>query len=337
MVKIAATMKDVAKYTGLSVATISKYINGGNVLEHNKKLIDEAIEVLNFRVNEMARGLKTNRSKTIGILIPNLEKVFCTSIVSNVENILIRHGYSTVICDYKEDIKLEKEKLEFLVNKMVEGLIIMPLGGDENIIKEAIDEGIKIVLIDRDLKDIECDVVLVDNLNSSYDAVEELITRGHKRIGIISGPKDVYTAEERLKGYRRVHEDYSMAIDEKLIKYGDYNVDSGYELLNEFLKMEEPPTAVFITNYEMTLGAIMSINENNVDVPEQLSIIGYDNLQMAKIVKPSLSIVVQPMKVIGETAAQVLLRRLSDDVSNFPERYRLKTEILIQDSVKKLQ
>lgn len=330
-------MKDVAKYTGLSVATISKYINGGNVLEHNKKLIDEAIEVLNFRVNEMARGLKTNRSKTIGILIPNLEKVFCTSIVSNVENILIRHGYSTVICDYKEDIKLEKEKLEFLVNKMVEGLIIMPLGGDESIIKEAIDEGIKIVLIDRDLKDIECDVVLVDNLNSSYDAVEELITRGHKRIGIISGPKDVYTAEERLKGYRRVHEDYSMTIDEKLIKYGDYNVDSGYELLNEFLKMKEPPTAVFITNYEMTLGAIMAINENNVVVPEQLSIIGYDNLQMAKIVKPSLSIVVQPMKVIGETAAEVLLRRLSNDVSNFPERYRLKTEILIQESVKKLQ
>lgn len=330
-------MKDVAKYTGLSVATISKYINGGNVLENNKKLIEEAIEELNFRVNEMARGLKTNRSKTIGILIPNLEKVFCTSIVSNVENILIRHGYSTVICDYKEDIKLEKEKLEFLVNKMVEGLIIMPLGGDESIIKEAIDEDIKIVLIDRDLKDIECDVVLVDNLNSSYDAVEELITRGHKRIGIISGPKDVYTAEERLKGYRRVHEDYSMTIDEELIKYGDYNVDSGYELLNEFLHMKNPPTAVFITNYEMTLGAIMAINENNVVVPEQLSIIGYDNLQMAKIVKPSLSIVVQPMKVIGETAAEVLLRRLSNDVSNFPQRYRLKTEILIQQSVRNLQ
>ena len=117
MVKIAATIKDVAKYTGLSIATISKYINGGNVLEHNKKIIDEAIDVLNFRVNEMARGLKTNRSKTIGILIPNLEKVFCTSIVSNIENILIKHGYSTVICDYKEDINLEKEKLKFLVNK----------------------------------------------------------------------------------------------------------------------------------------------------------------------------------------------------------------------------
>jgi LacI family transcriptional regulator len=125
---MASTIKDVAKYTGLSIATISKYINGGNVLEQNKKIIDEAIEALNFHVNEMARGLKTNRSKTIGILIPNLEKIFCTSIVSNIENILLQHGYSTIICDYKEDMNLEKAKLKFLVSKMVDGLIIIPLG-----------------------------------------------------------------------------------------------------------------------------------------------------------------------------------------------------------------
>lgn len=336
MIKIAATIKDVAKYTGLSIATISKYINGGNVLEQNKRIIDEAIKELNFHVNEMARGLKTSKSKTVGILIPNLEKVFCTSIVSNIENILLKHGYSTIICDYKDDIKLEKAKLKFLVSKMVDGLIIMPLGDDSSIIQETINEGVKVVLVDRALKDVECDVVLVDNLNSSYDAVEEFITKGHRRIGIISGPEDVYTAEERLKGYRRVHEDYSLPIDEKLIKYGDYKVDSGYELLNELLKMEEPPTAVFVTNYEMTLGAIMAINENNIIVPEQLSIIGYDNLQMAKIVKPPLSIVVQPMKAIGETAAELILKRLGDDMGNFPARYRLKTEMLIKESVKKL-
>lgn len=336
MIKIAATIKDVAKYTGLSIATISKYINGGNVLEQNKRIIDEAIKKLNFHVNEMARGLKTSKSKTVGILIPNLEKVFCTSIVSNIENILLKHGYSTIICDYKDDIKLEKAKLKFLVSKMVDGLIIMPLGDDSSIIQETINEGVKVVLVDRALKDVECDVVLVDNLNSSYDAVEEFITKGHRRIGIISGPEDVYTAEERLKGYRRVHEDYSLPIDEKLIKYGDYKVDSGYELLNELLKMEEPPTAVFVTNYEMTLGAIMAINENNIMVPEQLSIIGYDNLQMAKIVKPPLSIVVQPMKAIGETAAELILKRLGDDMGNFPARYRLKTEMLIKESVKKL-
>jgi LacI family transcriptional regulator len=337
MIKIATTIKDVSKYTGLSIATISKYINGGNVLEQNKKIIDEAITALNFHVNEMARGLKTNKSKTIGILIPNLQKIFCTSIVSNIENILIKHGYSSIICDYKEDISLEREKLKFLVSKMVDGLVIMPNGEDASIIQEVINKGVKVILIDGDLKDIECDVVLVDNLNSSYDAVEEFITKGHKRIAIISGPKENYTAEERLKGYYRVHEDYSMSIDPELIKQGDYKIDSGYRLLNELIKIKEPPTAVFITNYEMTLGAIMAINENNITIPDQLSIIGYDNLQMAKIVKPPLSIVVQPMQAIGETAAELLLKRLNSDMSNFPSRHRLKTEMLIKESVKSLK
>lgn len=336
MIKIAATIKDVAKYTGLSIATISKYINGGNVLEQNRELIEKAIKELNFRVNEMARGLKTSKSKTIGILIPNFEKVFCTSIVSNIENILIKHGYSTIICDYKDDFKLEKEKLEFLVNKMVDGIIVMPIGDESEMIQAVIDKGLSVVLIDRVLKDVECDVVLVDNLNGSYDAVEQFIVRGHKRIGIIGGPKDIFTAQERLKGYYRVHEDYSIPVDDELIKYGDYNIDSGYKLLNELIEMKEPPTAVFVTNYEMTLGAVMAINEHNVVVPDQLSIIGFDNLQIAKIVKPPLSIVEQPMKAIGETAADILLKRLNGDTSNFPVRYRLKTEIEIKESVRKI-
>lgn len=336
MIQIAATIKDVAKYTGLSIATISKYINGGNVLDQNKELIDEAIKTLNFRVNEMARGLKTSKTKTVGILIPNLEQTFCTSIVSNIENILIKQGYSTIICDYKENVELEKEKLEFLVNKMVDGIIIMPLGDEGDIIKQVIDKNTPIVLIDRVLNNIECDVILVDNLNASYDAVEQFIIRGHKRIAIIGGPKNVYTAEERMKGYFRVHEDYSMEVYKELIKYGNFKADSGYKLLNELVDLSEPPTAIFITNYEMTLGAIMAINERNITIPDEVSIIGFDNLQLAQVIKPPLSTVTQPMKEIGITSAEILLKRLNGDMSNFPARYRLKTEIDIKGSVKKI-
>ncbi len=337
MIKIAATIKDVAKYSGLSIATISKYINGGNVLDNNKEKIEEAIKVLNFRVNEMARGLKTSKSKTIGILLPNLENIFFTSIVSNIEDILLKSGYSTVICDYKEDYGLEKEKLEFLVSKMVDGIVIIPSGKESLEVKSVMDRGIPVVLIDRALKGVDCDVVLGDNLNASYNAVEQFITRGHKRIAIIAGPKDMYTAEERVKGYYRVHEDYSLEIDTELIKYGDYKIDSGYTLLYELLEMDKKPTAVFITNYEMTLGAIMAINEKKVDIPNDLSIIGFDNIQLAKIVNPPLSIVVQPMKAIGETAAEILVKRLNKDNSNFPMIFRLKTEILIKESVKAIQ
>ncbi len=334
--KIGSTIKDIAKQTGLSIATISKHINGGNVLDENRILIERAIKELDYKVNEIARGLKTNKTMTIGVLISNLENIFSTSIVSNVENILLKNGYSTIICNYNEDALLEKEKIGFLLNKMVDGLIMLPLECSSGQINKITRDNIPVVLIDRHIKGAECDSVLVDNLNASYNAVEQLIIRGHKRIGIICGPKDIYTTRERLKGYIRVCEDYAMEFDQSLVKFGDYQLQSGYDLLCELLELDDKPTAVFVTNYEMTLGSIIAINERNIDIPGELSIIGFDNLQMAKIVKPPLSLVVQPMKAIGETAAKLILRRLKGDMGNFPEIYRLKTEIQIKESVKKI-
>ena len=336
VIKIAATMRDVAKYTGLSIATISKYINGGNVLDQNKVLIEDGIKKLNFKVNEIARGLKTNKTMTIGVLIPDFKNIFFTTIVSNIENVLIQNGYSTIICDYKKSDRLEKEKFNFLVNKQVDGIITIPQGSNGRSVQKLLDENVPVVLVDRALPGVVCDTVLADNMNAAYDAVEHLIVNGHKRIGIICGPDNIFTAEERLKGYIRVHEDYSMKIEESLVKKGDYESDSGYKLLNELLSLKAPPSAVFVTNYEMTIGAIMAINDSDVKIPEELSIIGFDNLHMAKIVKPALSIIVQPMEQIGEVAAQLLLKRLKGDMSNYPSMLRLKTELQINKSVQEL-
>lgn len=333
---MATTIKDVAKYTGLSISTISKYLNGGNVLEPNKELIEKAIQKLDFKVNEMARGLKTSRSMTVGVLIPSLENIFFTSIVSHIESILLQEGYSTILCGYKESSELEEKKLQFLLDKMVDGIVMMPLFDNDDLVKMVIDKGIPIVLIDRLINNISCDVVLVDNLNASYNAVEQLIVNGHRRIGIIVGPKNIYTAQERLKGYIRVHEDYRLEVDPCLIKYGDYKIQSGYDLLQELMGIDPPPTAIYVTNYEMTVGSIIAINENNIKIPEDLSLIGFDNLDLARIVRPPLSIVVQPVKQIGETAARVLLKRLRSDLSGFPLVARLKTELLLRDSIKKV-
>jgi LacI family transcriptional regulator len=333
---MAITIKDVAKHTGLSISTISKYLNGGNVLEPNKELIEKAIQELDFKVNEMARGLKTSRSMTVGVLIPSLENIFFTSIVSHIESILLQEGYSTILCGYKESPELEEKKLQFLLDKMVDGIVMMPLFDNDDLVKMVIAKGIPIVLIDRLINNVSCDVVLVDNLNASYNAVEQLIVNGHRRIGIIVGPKNIYTAQERLKGYIRVHEDYRLEIDSCLIKYGDYKIQSGYDLLQELMRIDPPPTAIYVTNYEMTVGSIIAINENNIKIPEDLSLIGFDNLDLARIVRPPLSIVVQPVKQIGETAARVLLKRLKSDLSGFPLVARLKTELLLRDSIKKL-
>lgn len=330
---MGATIKDVAEYTGLSVGTISKYINGGTVKEKNRIIIERAINDLKFSVNEIARNLKTSKTKTIGIIIPSLENLFCTSLISYVEESLSKKGYSTIICNYREDTNLEKEKLKLMLNKMVDGIIIIPSVKIKDALIDVINRGIPVVLIDRLVKDVNCDTIVVDNFNASYIAVEHLIIKGHKRTAIICGPDNVYTAKERLRGYLAVYEDYNIEVDHNLIRFGDYYTQSGYKLCKELIEMKEPPTAIFVTNYAMTLGLIMALNEKNIKVPDEISIIGFDNLLISKIVKPSLTIIIQPMKQLGEAAANIMLKRLQDDKDDFPSLIRLKGELLIKDSV----
>lgn len=305
------------------------------MLERNRETIAQAISDLGFHVNEIARGLKTSRTMTVGVLIPDLENVFCTSIVAHIENTLQRAGYSSLICDYREDVALEREKLEFLAKKSVDGFIYMPLGNQEDIVARLLERSLPVILIDRPLPGLACDTVLVDNLNAAYGAIEHLINHGHRRIGIIAGPPGIYTAQERLKGYRRVHEDFDLPIADDLILEGDYSLESGYRLMGQLLQRADPPTAVFVTNYEMTLGAIMALNESPIRVPDELSIIGFDNQQLARIVKPALTIVVQPIQAIGETAATLLMKRLRDDRTGFPVIQRLKTSLVLGDSVRR--
>jgi LacI family transcriptional regulator len=333
---MASTIKDVARYTGLSIGTISKFINGGSVKERNRIIIEKAIMDLDFKVNEMARGLKTNKSKTIGIILPSMESFFGNSVITYVEQYLALRGYSTIVCNYREKSEIEKEKLNFLLNKMVDGIIIIPTGDNSGEIVEVINHDIPVVLIDRMVKGIKCDAVLVDNFSASYFAVEYLITKGHSRIAIICGPENVYTAQERLKGYLAVYENYNLDVDRNLVKFGDYYIKSSYDICLDLLAEESPPTAIFVTNYDMTLGAIIALNEKNMKVPEDISIIGFDNLQMARIINPPLSIVIQPMEKIGETAAEIILKRIEGDYSNFPYTVRLKTELAIKASVANL-
>ena len=149
------------------------------MLERNRETIAQAISDLGFHVNEIARGLKTSRTMTVGVLIPDLENVFCTSIVAHIENTLQRAGYSSLICDYREDVALEREKLEFLAKKSVDGFIYMPLGNQEDVVARFLERSLPVILIDRPLSGLACDTVLVDNLNAAYGAIEHLIHHGH--------------------------------------------------------------------------------------------------------------------------------------------------------------
>jgi len=335
-----STIKDIAKYTGLSIATVSKYINGGNVQECNAVLIAEAISVLDYRVNLAARALKTHRTMIVGVLLPMLTTPFFSSICAVIEGYLKKEGYSIIVCGYYDDPKEEMEKLRFLINQNVDGILLVPQfisAGEINEIKEIREHKIPFVLMDRYIQDYECDRVLVDNSSATYGAVEQFIINGHRRIGIIIGPPDISTAYERRLGYERVHQDYSIPIDSSLICVGDYSIGSGYKAMSELMDMTEPPTAVIGTNHEMTMGAITLAYERNLHIPNDISFIGYDEIQLTRIMNPPITVVMQPIAEIAKYTAEILAMRLRGDDSSYPQVYRLKTELLVHESIRNLK
>ena len=335
---MAATMKDIAKRTGLGLATISSYFNGGNVREKNRKKIEEAIEELHYEVNEVARGLKTNATKTIGVVIPELNNVFCSEIITGMEDVLRSHGYATIICDCRTDRNLEKEAVEFLTRKRVDGIINMPVDVSGTHLKAFDRTGKPIVIIDRKIQGLSCDSVLVDNERAAEDAVEFLMENGHRNIGIIVGPQEIFTAQERLKGYYAAHEKRGIPVQESLIYHGDYIIQGGVKGLEELVKKNPQMTAVFVTNYEMTMGAVIGINELGIHMPKELSMIGFDNLQFARACSPKLTIVSQPTEAIGEKVAQMILSRLGvgEETEEKTVTLKLQTEIIMGKSVRNL-
>jgi LacI family transcriptional regulator len=307
---MAATLKDIARVTGLSLATLSKYLNGGNVLDKNRAAIETAIETLGYQVNTMARSLKTRRSMTVGVLIPDLENAFSTSIVSSLENRLLQAGYSTLICDYRQSEQLEQEKFDFLAERQIDGLVMMPLGGCADRLSHLQSRQVPVVLIDRPVRGCTCDVVLINNRAAACAAVSRLLQAGHRRIGIVSGPRGIHTADERLQGYHEALLAAGLAIDDDLVREGRYDAESGYHQTLALLQVTPSPTALFVTNHEMTFGSILALQARSISIPDQLSVIGFDNQILAKVLKPPLSIVLQPIRQIGETAAEILLERM---------------------------
>lgn len=337
--KMASTIKDIAKHTGLGLATISKYLNGGNVRVKNKIAIEKAIAELDYTANAFARGLKTKRSQTIGVVIPELSNLFITSILTTVQDILRRNGYAILVSDCRTNPFLEAQAVQFLVHKGVDGIINMPVSHDGAHLRLAVEKKLPIVIIDRMLNDplIPVNAVMVDNVQASRDAVRFLLANGHRHIGIIVGPEEIYTSKQRLQGYKDAVLERERGIEERLILCSDYSLTGGYESMKKLLSDCRDMTAVLVTNYDMTLGAIIALNELGVKMPQELSFIGFDNLPLSRVVRPQLTIVAQPMERIGEQAALLMLTQLKRPGDEPGRVVMLPTQMQMGDSVQRIE
>lgn len=331
---MSGTIKDVARMSNVSIATVSKFLNGGNVKKQNRINIENAINELDYRVNTLARGLKTNKSMTVGIIVDNITNVFYTSIVSIIEDKLSLMGYSTLICDTREDTKLQKVKLDFLSNKGVDGIIIFTTYISAELLEVYVQRGLSIIIIDSIVNGVECGFVTTDNISGAYQATEQFILKGHKNIAIITGEDKDFSATERLKGYKRALEDYNLPANDNLIFQGPYNLKGGYRLFQDMLTNNLiAPTAVLIANYFMTIGAVIAINENNINIPEDLSIICFDDLELSKVFKPKLSSISQQSEEIGIAAVELLIDKIDSGVK-CTKIIRIPPKIKITESIK---
>lgn len=206
--------------------------------------------------------------------MPSLSNTFCAIIISSIEKELQKHGYGVLLCDCANDLNAEPSCARFLLDKKVDGLISMPLSDTPQFLKTVEESKVPVVLIDQKPMNIECDTVLVDNLNASYHAVEYLINSGHRKIAIICGSQNRFTSRERLTGYLRVVGDYGLPVREDYIYCCDYTVNCGSLAVKKLLDLQDPPTAIFATNYDLTIGAIATFNDLNMTYIKSRRIFG---------------------------------------------------------------
>lgn len=328
------TIKDVAKKSGVSITTISKYINGGNVRGNNKQAIESAIEELGYFPNKAARGLRNSKTFTIGFILDEMDNQYISLLVGNVEKYLKAAGYSLMICCHKGEVDAEKKCAEFLCQRHVDGILVSPAKENFDALETVRAYGIPIVAVDR-MPSRECDSVTSNAASGAYKAVEYLALQGHRKIGVIAGEDTNVTAVERLKGYRRVLEDYGIPYNEKYIYHGDFKFDSGYAGVETLWKLEERPTAIFVCNYNTTLGAMTAVRNLDIHVPQQLSIICFDDLEYSLISNPKLTAVRQPVEKLAKNAVKILLKRIGGNYEDFPEKQKIQMTLHVRDSVAK--
>ena len=225
-----------------------------------------------------------------------------------------------------------------MLHRRVDGLLMIPSVETGASVQRFLRAKKPVVLIDRKIRNLDCDCVLVDNKGAVKDAVNRLITAGHREIGIIAGPEEMYTAQERLYGYEQALAKARIPIRDSLMGRGDYRIRGGMKAMRELIQKNTDLSAVLVSNYEMTLGSVIELHELGVQIPEELSLIGFDNVEFARASTPRLSIVTQPTKEIGKKAAELMLLRLQEDtVSGKKQKLRLKTGFVEGNSVRDIK
>lgn len=309
------TMEDVAKRANVSIATVSRILNNQTgYSEKTKKKVLEVIEDMGYQVNNVARGLVTKSSHTIGVILPSLATMISAEILSGIEDYAHEIGYSVVICNTGVNGIKVPEYIKILQGKQIDGIINISINIADEEYERIKKSNIPCVLVCMQSFKHQLPYVKVDDYQAAYTATKYLIDKGHKKIAMISGPEDDKIAgAPRLEGYKHALLEHGIQVEEQLIKIGQFSYEEGVKCMEELIKEGQVFTAVFAVSDDLAVGALQVANKHGLQVPKDLSIMGYDNTLIARMAIPPLTVLAQPLYEMGTAAAKNLIKLIQGE------------------------
>ena len=328
------TIKDVARLSGVSPMTVSRVINQSQrVSPVTRSRVEQAIAELGYVPSRLARGLSRQKTGTIALIVPDVANPFFTLIVRGAEDVARRAGYRVLLCDTRFDLTLEAEVIEEMIAHRVEGIVIAPVSDASRVqLKRLTRFGVPFVLIDRTIPGVECDVVLGDSTAGARRLVEHLIALGHRRIGMIVEDEDVSTARERRAGYVQALEGAGIPLDPALVVRATADPPGGVHGMQQLLRLPERPTGVFTVNNLVALGAIEAVRGAGLDVPEDVALVCYDDIEYVSRLYPFLTVMLQPAETFGVLGTQLLFERIEGPRLERPRTVVLPADFVVRES-----
>jgi LacI family transcriptional regulator, galactose operon repressor len=332
--RTSVTIKDVARRSGVSPMTVSRVINESKrVSPATRRRVEEAISELGYVPSRLARGLIRQKTGTLALIVPDVANPFFTLIVRGAEDVARRTGYRMILCDTRSDLAIEREVIEEMIAHRVEGIAIAPVSDrSKSHLRRLAKFGLPFVLIDRTVSDVDCDVVVGDNESGARRLVEHLISLGHRRIGFIVESDEVSTARDRRQGYLEALAGAGLPVDSSLIVRSTVDPSGGFDGMRRLLELENRPTAVFTVNNLVALGAIEAVRAAGLEVPDDLALVCFDDIEYASRLHPFLTVMAQPAETLGTLGTQLLVDRIEGRARDQSRVVVLPAQFVIRES-----
>lgn len=327
------TIRDVAKQAGVAPMTVSRVINNsGYVSEDTRTRVEEAISRLGYVPNMLGPSLRFNQTNTLALVLTDITNPFWTTVARGVEDAAQEAGYSVILCNTDESEAKQDQYLTMLLKRRIDGILLVPSTSTSNVVQTIKNQGVKVVVLDREVNDTEVDVVEGDSVGGAYQLTRYLIELGHQHIAILSGPQNVSTSSQRVAGFCQAIEEANLTHNTANIYWGEFSQTLGHEMVRRALQSTPRPTAFLAVNNFIANGALQALREMNIRVPEDVSVVSFDDIPVSINPMPFLTVAAQPAYEMGYQATQLLVARLINAGPETVQKIILPVKILIRQS-----